>query len=336
MNSSLRRARIGVLAAGQSEDEVASLGEWLLAAGFQPEVCGPAAKDCEVLLVRWPVAVDVTAIGVPIVLLAESASEVPGGIATAVAEVLESPNVCDMKSLLGWSSQLLAVLRQLTATPVAPPANQCAVPPVRLEPRELQRPAPAVVALGISTGGPMALPVLLQSLRGRAMPPLVVVQHIPGSFLATLVERLRRECGANAAIAADRQTLEPDRVYFAPADHHLRLVCDAGALRTKLVDDPPRRGHRPAVEVLFESCAELPVRGVGVMMTGMGQDGAQGLLRLRQLGWATLGQNAATCAIYGMPKAASQLGALEREVALEEIGPWLLRLCRSPQPQRAT
>jgi chemotaxis response regulator CheB len=336
LNSPLRRARIGVLAASQSEDDVASLGEWLLAGGFQPEVCTHEAREYEVLLVRWPAVVDLTSIKVPIVLMAANANEVPARIAASVAGVLELPDVCDMKSLLAWSSQLLAVLRQLTTTPATAPANQCALPAVTLEPRELQRPAPAVVAIGISTGGPMALPVLLQSLRGRTMPPLVVVQHIPGSFLATLVERLRRECGANAVIAADRQLLEPDRVYFAPAERHLRLVADAGALRAKLVDDPPRRGHRPAVEVLLESCAGLPVRGVGVMMTGMGQDGAQGLLRLRQLGWATLGQNAATCAIYGMPKAASQLGALEREVALEEIGPWLLRLCRSPQPQRAT
>lgn len=332
MNAPPPRVRIGVLPDGQSADELAALREWLAAAGFQP-VAGDAPDGVgEVLLVRWPTAADLGALRVPIVLLAERAAEVPPATAVRVAAVLESPNVCDMKSLLGWSSQLLAILRQLTA---APP-NQCQLPPGRLEPPELQCPVPALVAIGISTGGPMALPVLLQSLRGRSMPPLVVVQHIPGNFLVTLVERLQRDCGAAAAIAVDGQVLQPNGVYFAPADHHLRLVGDGKTLRARWVDEPPRRGHRPAVEVLFESCAELPVRGVGVMMTGMGQDGAQALLRLRQLGWATLGQNAATCAIYGMPKAASQLGALEREVALEEIGPWLLRLCRSPQPQRAT
>jgi len=330
MNSHQRRARIGVLTVGQSADEVAALSEWLVAAGFQPEACDSPGAGSEVLLVRWPTSADLGFVAVPVVLLAERAQEVPPAMATLAAEVLELPNVCDMKSLLGWSSQLSAVLRQLTAAP----ANQCLLPPGRLEPREMQRASPALVALGISTGGPMALPVLLQALRGRTMPPLVIVQHIPGNFLPTLVERLRRDCGASAEIAADGQSLQQNGVYFAPADHHLRLVADGGSLRVRLVDDPPRRGHRPAVEVLFESCAELPQRGVGVLMTGMGQDGAQGLLRLRQLGWATLGQNAATCAIYGMPKAASLLGALEREVALEEIGPWLLRLCRSPQPQR--
>jgi two-component system chemotaxis response regulator CheB len=85
---------------------------------------------------------------------------------------------------------------------------------------------------------------------------------------------------------------------------------------------------------LFESCAELPLRGVGVLLTGMGQDGAQALLRLRQLGWATVGQNEATCAIYGMPRAARQLGAIERELPLADIGPFLTMLCRPRPPSQ--
>ena len=99
-------------------------------------------------------------------------------------------------------------------------------------------------------------------------------------------------------------------------------------MRAKLSDEAPLRGHRPAAEILFQSCAELPLRGVDVIMTGMGQDGAQALLALRQRGWATIGQSEATCAIYGMPRAAKVAGAVEREVALADIGPWLAMLCK--------
>jgi two-component system chemotaxis response regulator CheB len=188
--------------------------------------------------------------------------------------------------------------------------------------------ARASIRSGVSTGGPVALEQFLGALRGAVLPPIVVVQHIPAAFLPVLVARLGQVTGCPCEVAVDGAPLVPGVVTFAPADHHLRVVGTAGALRSVWSDEPPRRSHRPAVAVLFESCAELDLRGTAVVMTGMGRDGDEELLRLRQRGWATLGQDEATCAIYGMPRAAKALGAVERELPLAELGPWVVALGR--------
>jgi two-component system chemotaxis response regulator CheB len=102
----------------------------------------------------------------------------------------------------------------------------------------------------------------------------------------------------------------------------------AGKLHATYSDDAARRGHRPAVDVLFEACSQVGVHGVAAVLTGMGQDGAQGLVRLRERGWATFGQDEASCAIYGMPRAAKALGGVERELPLAAIAPAVIDACR--------
>jgi two-component system chemotaxis response regulator CheB len=184
-----------------------------------------------------------------------------------------------------------------------------------------------LVAVGVSTGGPVALRTFLQPFRGGSFPPVVVVQHIPPSFVLDLAQRLAMATGVVCRVAVPGEPLVAGTVWFAGGDRHLRVVECAGSLHADYGDEPPRRGHRPAAEVLFESCANLAGTGVGVLMTGMGRDGAEGMLALRRRGWATFGPDEASCAIYGMPRAAKELGAVGRELPLDQLGAAVLDAC---------
>lgn len=177
------------------------------------------------------------------------------------------------------------------------------------------------VAIGSSTGGVEALTAVLTILPQNCA-PVVVTQHMPALFTRSFAERLDRLCAATVAEATDGAPLLPGRVYIAPGgDRHLEVSASAGTLRCRLRDAPLVNGHRPSVDVLFRSLAEAAgASSVGVILTGMGRDGAEGLLTLRRAGGATLGQDAASSLIYGMPRVAFELGAVERQLPLSRLG----------------
>lgn len=189
------------------------------------------------------------------------------------------------------------------------------------------RPSSKVLAIGSSTGGVEALISVLQHFPQNC-PPTVITQHMPPSFTASFAARLNRLCAPEVAEASDGALLEAGRIYLAPGgDKHLE-VRGAGQLRCILLDAPPVSGHRPSVDVLFNSVAQTcRSRAVGVILTGMGRDGAQGLKAMRDAGAHTLGQDEASCVVYGMPKAAFELGAVERQKPLSGIGAAALDLC---------
>lgn len=302
--------------------DVAMLTEWLKAAGFEPV---PPGSGEAVLLARWPATIDFRAVQAPIVLCHDKDAP-PRGPGLANAEFLAWPDASNVRSLLDWSTKCASALRRLTGrAPIAMTSTGAPVAATVADERG-DRPTPELIAVGISTGGPIALREFFTSLRGQDLPPMVVVQHIPPAFVQDLVDRLSRETGYRVEIAKDGTPLQRRVAYVAPGDHHVKVI-NGKPLRVVWNDDPPRRGHRPAADVLFESCAQLSCRGVGVIMTGMGQDGASGLLALRQLGWSTLGQDEATCAIYGMPRAAKLAGAVEREHPLAQLGPAIVAAC---------
>jgi two-component system chemotaxis response regulator CheB len=145
---------------------------------------------------------------------------------------------------------------------------------------------------------------------------------MPASFTKSFAERLNRACAATVTEARNGDPLVPGRVYVAPGgDFHLEIE-GAKHLRCKVTNGDPVSGHCPSVDVLFNSVARTAKdRGVGVILTGMGRDGARGLLSIRQAGGRTLGQDEATCVVYGMPRAAYELGAVERQLPLEKLGP---------------
>ncbi|MBB4573468.1 protein-glutamate O-methylesterase CheB [Rhizobium lentis] len=183
-----------------------------------------------------------------------------------------------------------------------------------------------IVAIGSSTGGVEALIAVLQKFPANC-PPTVITQHMPPTFTRSFAERLNRLCAPVVQEATDGARLEIGKIYLAPGGERHLQVTGASAPCCRLVDRPPVNGHRPSVDVLFDSVAELAGRNaVGVILTGMGRDGAAGLLKMRHAGARTLGQNEKTCVVYGMPRVAHELGAVEQQLPLSAIGEEILKM----------
>lgn len=333
-------ARANVLVAAHP-DQASMLTEWLHAAGFEAIALhdfDPGAQPPVIAtLLRWPLEVDLETLPRPIVLLYEPGAELQP-VVGVVAEVIELPNSKDVRSLLAWSSKMSGVLREIADgrqkpvdvfAPVTLPSQ-----PEAAMPTITRRAVPSLLALGISTGGPSSLRVLFDGLSAarEPLPPMVVVQHIPPAYVKDLVQRLSDQSGYDVRCCGDNEILQEGVAYIAPGDRHVRAVQRGSDLYTVLDDREPIRGHCPSVEVLFESCAELKDPGIAIVMTGMGRDGSTRMKALRDQGWATVGQDEATCAIYGMPRAAKEAGAIVRELPLEQIAPWLVAYCRRYAP----
>lgn len=190
-----------------------------------------------------------------------------------------------------------------------------------------------ILAIGSSTGGVEALMTILANFPGTC-PPTVVTQHMPATFTKSFAARLDRISGATVTEAQDGDRLQQGHVYIAPGgDFHMEVTSSSHPT-IRLREGETVNGHRPSVDVLFESVAKLNRHSVGAILTGMGRDGAQGLLSMRQAGARTIGQDEASCVVYGMPRAAFELGAVERQVGLSRIGPSLLSLCATAESQR--
>lgn len=176
-----------------------------------------------------------------------------------------------------------------------------------------------VIALGASTGGTEALCRVLQALPANT-PPVLIVQHMPASFIKPFAQRLDRISRLEVKEAVDGDTLRSGRVLIAPGGRHMRVVSGPSGRAVRLSEEPRDALHRPSVDVLFESCAQVLGRfATGVLMTGMGADGALGLHAMRQAGARTIAQNEASCVVFGMPRAAIERGAAREILALDAI-----------------
>jgi len=185
-----------------------------------------------------------------------------------------------------------------------------------------------IVAVGASTGGVEALQKLLLGLPSN-VPAMLVTQHMPAGFTASFAKRLDEQCAMSVSEAADKVQVLPGHVYIAPGNWHLELARSGARYFCRLHGDAPVSGHRPSVDVLFNSFAEQAGKNaMGVILTGMGNDGAAGLLKMRRAGAHTVGQDEASCLIYGMPKVAKQLGAVDTELPLARIPQEILSYCK--------
>jgi two-component system chemotaxis response regulator CheB len=183
-----------------------------------------------------------------------------------------------------------------------------------------------VLAIGSSTGGVEALMTLAACLPANG-PATVITQHMPANFTKSFAERLNRICAAEVTEAVDGAPLAAGKVYLAPGGENHLSIEGSTHLRCRVQPGETVSGHRPSVDVLFNSVAKAcGERVVGVILTGMGRDGAQGLLAMRQAGAATLGQDESSCVVYGMPRAAFEIGAVARQLPLEKIGGEIVKL----------
>lgn len=191
-----------------------------------------------------------------------------------------------------------------------------------------------VVAIGISCGGP---PTLLEMMPAfpSDFPPILITQHMPPEFTGSFAKHLDEACALIVHEARDGQRIEAGHVYVAPGSHHLRLTRQGVNLFLRLDDGPKVSGHRPSVDVMFESVARAcGPRAVGVIMTGMGEDGARGIVALHNAGAWTIAQDESTSLVYGMPKAAAATGCVDYILPLGKIPVAVARLMAKGQKRQ--
>jgi two-component system chemotaxis response regulator CheB len=190
-------------------------------------------------------------------------------------------------------------------------------------PRAMTAPTPQLIALGASTGGTEALRVVLAEMPEDA-PPIVVVQHMPALFTKAFAARLDEVSAIEVREAVDGERLTPGLCLIAPGNRHLSVHRTSHGFSVQLLDAAPVARHRPSVDVLFHSAARAAGRqAVGVLLTGMGADGAEGLVAMRTAGALTIAQDEATSVVFGMPKEAILRGGAERILPLTRIAPAL-------------
>jgi two-component system, chemotaxis family, protein-glutamate methylesterase/glutaminase len=176
-----------------------------------------------------------------------------------------------------------------------------------------------IIFLGASTGGTEAIKEFLMGIPANC-PPILIVQHMPEAFTASFARRLDALTAPKVIEAQGGERVEPGVVYIAPGHSHLQVKRSGNGYVTELLATPPVNRHRPSVDVLFDSAATLLGRqAIGVILTGMGKDGAQGMLRMRQAGAQTFGQDEASCVVYGMPREAFIVGAVGEQCGLDEM-----------------
>lgn len=213
---------------------------------------------------------------------------------------------------------------------------QAAVTPSRKPPqavsaeyREISG-TPAIVALGISTGGPKALQEILPRFPSDLTVPILIVQHMPAGFTAPFAQRLNTLCSVTVREASYHEDLRPGVVYIAPAGLHMTVerTSDAHTLIC-LAPQPEDSLHIPSVDIMMKSVADAYGRlALGVIMTGMGSDGAEGMKAIQRKGGFTIGQDEATCTVYGMPRTCAEMGVLNRVVPLSQIPAAILQATR--------
>jgi two-component system chemotaxis response regulator CheB len=176
-----------------------------------------------------------------------------------------------------------------------------------------------IIAIGTSTGGTQALELLLTSLP-RVCPGIVIVQHMPEKFTAMFAERLNSICELEVREAKNGDRVNMGRALIAPGGMHMRLLRSGAFFNVEVCDGPPVNRHKPSVDVLFKSVAALTRdNALGIIMTGMGDDGARGLREMHDAGAHTIAQDEASCVVFGMPKEAIKLGGVDRIVSLSNI-----------------
>ena len=245
-------------------------------------------------------------------------------------DVLAKPagpySVGDLRQSLAARVRGAAAARPRVAPELAPPGS-----------REQIRPAPlagpgdsrTVIAIGASTGGTVAIQEILLKLSAD-MPPMVITQHIPAGFSLAFANRLNKLCDLEVREAADGDLLHRGLALVAPGDYHLLLRRGSSGYVVQLQQGPQVCYQRPSIDVMFASVAQAANRyGVGVLLTGMGADGARGMLALKRAGAATIAQDEASCVVYGMPREARRLDAVATVASLAAIPEALVRAVKT-------
>jgi two-component system, chemotaxis family, protein-glutamate methylesterase/glutaminase len=238
-------------------------------------------------------------------------------------EVLAKPgshNGVDISTELARAIRSAATIRFSKKERTADIVGTTVAPPV-----DLGRTTHKVVAIGASTGGTRAIETVIRRLPPTT-PGTVIVQHMPEKFTSSFAERLNQCCSLRVSEAKDGDAVLPGTALLAPGNYHMVLVRKGGTYYVQIKEGPRVHYQRPSVDVLFESVAKTAGNNaVGVILTGMGADGARGLLKMRQVGAYTIAQDEASCVVFGMPKEAIKLGGADEVTDLQKIPESILK-----------
>jgi len=240
-------------------------------------------------------------------------------------DCIAKPAAGDSEMFPGLASKIKAAAAARLQM-VKPQRQEDAGTPAPVPRGQLYEPDGRIVAIGASTGGVEAL-IAVVSKFPENCPPTVITQHMPATFTKSFADRLDRLCAPHVSEAIEGAPLLKGHVYLAPGSVTHLEISSGRHLTCHLSKAAPVNGHRPSVDVMFRSVtAAVKSKAVGVILTGMGRDGADGLLGLRKAGASTIGQNRATSLVYGMPRVAFEIEAVEKQLPLEKIGGEILRL----------
>ena len=258
-------------------------------------------------------------------------------LALGAVDFVSKPTLDVQRGLRAFSEEITAKVkmaaRARVCVPAAPratiaPAAGATAPALPAAPAPRFRTTDRLIAIGASAGGTEALRVVMEMMPADA-PAIVITQHLPATFSTAFAERLDRHSAMAVREATDGEAILPGHAYIPAGGKHLRVVGDGARWRCRIDDGPAVNRHKPAVDVLFHSVAQTAgPNAIGAILTGMGDDGARGLLALRQAGARTLIQDEASSVVWGMPGAAHRLGAAEEVVPLPKVAERLLAMAR--------
>jgi len=250
-------------------------------------------------------------------LTTKGASETLLALELGAVDFVAKPNATLSGGLDAFGENLRQKVRAASHADVRSRAMKAA-PPV-MQVRTAAAPRGSLIALGASTGGVEAIRVVLSTMPTDC-PPIVIAQHMPPGFTSRFAARLDEVTDLKVVEAEDRMPLENGHAYVAKGDFHLRVERSSGQLKCRLSQDELASGHRPSVDVLFESVAKsIGPMAVGAILTGMGRDGARGLKLMRAAGAYTVGQSQSSALVYGMPRVAFEEGAVIEQAPVEQI-----------------
>jgi len=247
-------------------------------------------------------------------------------------DFVTKPQLGIREGMLAYS-ELIAEKIRMAAKARLPQRNAAPAPTVLIPSTPLLS-SEKLIAIGASTGGTEAIRHVLQPLPPTS-PALLITQHMPPGFTKSFAERLNKLCQITVKEAEDGERVLPGHAYIAPGARHLELARSGANYQVKLHDGPPVNRHRPSVDVLFHSVAQYAGRNaVGVILTGMGNDGAAGMLELHKAGAYTIAQNEASCVVFGMPREAIALGGVDEVVDLHQVSQRMLAQVSAGQALR--
>jgi two-component system chemotaxis response regulator CheB len=242
-------------------------------------------------------------------------------------DFVTKPRLDVQAGTLDVADEILRKVKGAARAQVRARLHQTAEPsrPLAVSRESLIKSTHKVIAIGASTGGTEALRELLCALPPDS-PGIVIVQHMPARFTQSFAQRLDGLASVRVREAQDGDRILPGHVLIAPGDFHMQVVRNGASYAVRVFTADPVNHHRPSVDILFDSCARyLGANAVGVILTGMGSDGAQGLRAMHGAGARTIAQNEATCVVFGMPKEAIALGAVDEVLGIEQISAAVLR-----------